>query len=191
MSPAPAKSALSSEVKVGLLFFAGLALMLWFTFFVTEFGTPKGDLSVRFRKVTQLKEGDPVTFNGVRVGTVAAVLPDVSEGTAVVRVEVTRVMVVLVAIQVLMMAEWILADICSLKILEVGLHLLVLQVIMLLVMGMVLPIAAWVIAVMGAMVVLLVQAMETQMPLVLVMEVVHQVLHEVHGALRLPLGMVL
>ena len=110
---------------------------------------------------------------------------------AVVRVEVTRVMVVLVAIQVLMMAEWILADICSLKILEVGLHLLVLQVIMLLVMGMVLPIAAWVIAVMGAMVVLLVQVMETQMPLVLVMEVVHQVLHEVHGALRLPLGMVL
>ena len=111
---------------------------------------------------------------------------------AVVRVvEVTKVMVALVAIQVLMMAEWILADICSLKILEVGVHLLVLQVLMLLVMGMVLPIAAWVIAVMGAMVVLLVQAMETQMPLVLVMEVVHQVLHEVHGALRLPLGMVL
>jgi phospholipid/cholesterol/gamma-HCH transport system substrate-binding protein len=89
MSPAPAKSGLSSEVKVGLLFFLGLALMLWFTFFVTQFGTPKGDLSVRFRKVTQLKEGDPVTFNGVRVGTIAAVLPDVAEGVSMVRVQFT------------------------------------------------------------------------------------------------------
>ena len=89
MSPAPAKSGLSSEVKVGLLFFIGLALMLWFTFFVTRIFTPKGDLSIRFRKVTQLKDGDPVTFNGVRIGAIAAVLPDVDEGTAVVRVRFT------------------------------------------------------------------------------------------------------
>jgi phospholipid/cholesterol/gamma-HCH transport system substrate-binding protein len=71
---------------VGLLFFVGLGLMLWFTFFTTDIGADKGDLEVRFRTVTQIKKGDPVTFNGVRVGTVAAVVADVAEGAAMVRV---------------------------------------------------------------------------------------------------------
>ena len=82
----PAKSILTSEVKVGMLFFIGMGLALWFTFFVTGIGTAKGDLAVRFKKVQQLKDGDAVTFNGVRVGTVSSVMPDVSDGAAAVRV---------------------------------------------------------------------------------------------------------
>lgn len=72
----PERKTLSSEAKVGLLFFAGLGLALWFTFSTTEFGRPDGQFSVRFRTVSQLKEGDTVTFNGVRIGVVTKVVPE-------------------------------------------------------------------------------------------------------------------
>jgi|GEM_PF-2803011 len=72
----PERKSLSSEAKVGLLFFAGIGLALWFTFSATEFGRPDGEFSVRFRTVSQLKEGDIVTFNGVRVGVVTMVVPE-------------------------------------------------------------------------------------------------------------------
>ncbi|HYE04437.1 MAG TPA: MlaD family protein [Planctomycetota bacterium] len=77
---------MTSEVRVGILFFLGLGLAVWFTFFVTSIGRPKGDLFVRFPKVLQLKDGDAVTYNGVRVGTVAKVEPDVVADKAVVKV---------------------------------------------------------------------------------------------------------
>lgn len=89
MSTPPKPPTFSPEVKVGLLFFLGLGLALWFTFFVTDFGTPKGEYTLRFRKVTQLKQGDPVTYNGVRVGTVASVAPAVDGETAIVVVRFT------------------------------------------------------------------------------------------------------
>jgi len=86
----PAKpSGMSSEVKVGILFFLGMGLAIWFTFFVTDFGGTKGEYAIRFRKVSQLKEGDPVTYNGVRVGTVALVAPAVDGETAMVQVTFT------------------------------------------------------------------------------------------------------
>lgn len=86
----PAKpSGLSSEVKVGILFFLGMGLSIWFTFFVTDFGGGAGEYSIRFRKVSQLKDGDAVTYNGVRVGKVALVAPDVDGASAVVRVSFT------------------------------------------------------------------------------------------------------
>ncbi|MBA3845165.1 MAG: MCE family protein [Planctomycetes bacterium] len=77
---------MTSEVRVGILFFLGLGLAVWFTFFVTSMGRPKGDLYVRFGKVMQLKDGDAVTYNGVRVGTVAKVEPDLVGEKALVKV---------------------------------------------------------------------------------------------------------
>jgi hypothetical protein len=65
----------NSEVKVGILFFLGLGLLLWFTIFTTQIGQTKGAYAVRFPRVTRLKEGDGVTYNGVRVGTVTEVAP--------------------------------------------------------------------------------------------------------------------
>lgn len=66
---------MNSEIKVGILFFIGLGLLLWFTIFVTQIGTSRGDYSVRFPRVEKLKEGDQVTYNGVRIGTITEVAP--------------------------------------------------------------------------------------------------------------------
>lgn len=109
--------------------------------------------------------------------------------------EVIRLVTVLLAeIRDLLMAEPSQTGTCSLKMLEVVFRLMVLLDIVLLVMGMVPPTTAWVMAVMVlpilGMEVLLVQLMETLIHLVLVMEVVHRVQHEVLGAPRLPQGMV-
>ena len=66
---------MNSEVKVGILFFLGLGLLLWFTIFTTQIGAAKGPYAVIFPRVTRLKEGDGVTYNGVKVGTVTEVIP--------------------------------------------------------------------------------------------------------------------
>jgi ABC-type transporter Mla subunit MlaD len=80
----------NSEIKVGILFFIGLGLLLWFTIFVTQIGTPRGDFAVRFPRVQKLKEGDQVTYNGVRVGTVTEVAPVLGpDGSPSVRVTFT------------------------------------------------------------------------------------------------------
>lgn len=71
---------MSTEVRVGILFFLGLGLLLWFTFFVTGLGSSAGDFAIRFPEVNQLKNGDGVTYNGVRVGKVATVQPVQDEG---------------------------------------------------------------------------------------------------------------
>jgi len=76
----------TSETKVGLLFFAGVGLALWFTFSTTDFGRDEGAYSVRFRNVSQLKEGDVVTYNGVKVGVVTRVQPERDGQRSVVRV---------------------------------------------------------------------------------------------------------
>ncbi|MBA3685842.1 MAG: MCE family protein [Planctomycetes bacterium] len=82
----PRRAAISSEVRVGLLFFLGLGLMIWFTFFVNSLGGASGEYRIRFRKVSQLRDGDPVTYNGVRVGTIAEVSPELIDGSPMVGV---------------------------------------------------------------------------------------------------------
>ncbi|MFM2090348.1 MAG: MlaD protein, partial [Planctomycetota bacterium] len=82
----PRAGAMSTELKVGLLFFIGLGLLLWFTLFVTRVGSAKGDFEVHFPQVSRLKEGDAVTYNGVKVGAVTAVAPDLIDGLPRVRV---------------------------------------------------------------------------------------------------------
>ena len=66
---------MKTEAKIGLLFFAGLGLMIWFALFVTGLGGGQGDYEVRFDRVNNLRIGDPVTYNGVRVGRVTDVVP--------------------------------------------------------------------------------------------------------------------
>ncbi|MFM2092810.1 MAG: hypothetical protein RLZZ127_3299, partial [Planctomycetota bacterium] len=82
----PRHGAMSTELKVGLLFFIGLGLLVWFTLFVTRIGGPKGTFAVTFPQVSRLKEGDPVTYNGVKVGSVSAVEPWLVDGMPRVRV---------------------------------------------------------------------------------------------------------
>ena len=67
--------AISSELKVGALFFIGLGLSVWFTFQTTKSNNGIGDLKVDFHRVARLAPGDPVLYNGVRIGKVASVLP--------------------------------------------------------------------------------------------------------------------
>src|SRR5208283_5391128 len=71
---------MNSEVKVGILFFIGLGLVLWFTIFTTNITHAKGDLFIRFPRITRLREGDQVTYNGVRVGTITEVAPVLVDG---------------------------------------------------------------------------------------------------------------
>ena len=77
---------MNSEVKVGILFFLGLGLVLWLTMFTTQLGQTKGTYAVNFPRVSKLKEGDMVTFNGVRVGTITEVAPALADGAPVVQV---------------------------------------------------------------------------------------------------------
>lgn len=81
--------ALSTELKVGALFFVGLGLSLWFTFQTSKRGNGIGDLMVDFRRVARLAPGDPVLYNGVRVGKVASVAPVIEEGNPRVQVAFT------------------------------------------------------------------------------------------------------
>ncbi len=81
---------MNSEIKVGILFFIGLGLLLWFTIFVTQIGTSRGDYAIRFPRVEKLKEGDQVTYNGVRIGTITEVAPILNpDGSPFVRISFT------------------------------------------------------------------------------------------------------
>jgi phospholipid/cholesterol/gamma-HCH transport system substrate-binding protein len=66
---------MTSELKVGMLFLVVVALILTFTVFITPSLRQRGAYSVTFPRVQRLKAGDPVTYNGVRVGSVSAVEP--------------------------------------------------------------------------------------------------------------------
>jgi len=72
--------AISSELKVGALFFVGLGLSVWFTFQTTKSNNGSGEMKVDFHRVARLAPGDPVLYNGVRVGKVASVLPVLENG---------------------------------------------------------------------------------------------------------------
>ena len=50
-------------------------MLIWFALFVTGLGGGQGDYEVRFDRVNNLRIGDPVTYNGVRVGRVTDVVP--------------------------------------------------------------------------------------------------------------------
>lgn len=67
--------ALSSELKVGTLFFIGLGLSVWFTLQTSKHSGGPGEYAVNFRRVSRLAPGDPVLYNGVKVGKVATVEP--------------------------------------------------------------------------------------------------------------------
>ena len=66
---------MNSELKVGMLFLVVVALAITFTVFTTPSLHKKGAYSVQFPRIQRLKAGDPVTYNGVRVGTVSTVDP--------------------------------------------------------------------------------------------------------------------
>lgn len=78
--------AISTELKVGALFFIGLGLSVWFTFQTTKTSNSDGDLRVDFKRVARLAPGDPVLYNGVRVGKVASVAPVLDDGVPRVQV---------------------------------------------------------------------------------------------------------
>ena len=78
---------MTSELKVGMLFLVVIALILTFTVFITPSLRKRGAYEVTFPRVQRLKPGDPVTYNGVRVGSVSAVDPVLkTDGTAAVSV---------------------------------------------------------------------------------------------------------
>lgn len=78
---------MTSELKVGVFFLAVLVLIIVFTVFVTPDLRKKGAYQVTFPRVQRLKAGDPVTYNGVRVGMVSSVDPVLREdGSPVVAV---------------------------------------------------------------------------------------------------------
>lgn len=78
--------ALTSEAKVGALFFLGLGLALWFALFVGDIGGGDGNYRIRFQQVSGLDRGSAVTFNGVPVGTVRRVEPELVAGQPMVAV---------------------------------------------------------------------------------------------------------
>lgn len=78
---------MSPELKVGFFFFLAVGLAVTFTVAVRPNSRKDGDLAVVFPKVARLKPGDPVHYNGVRVGQVSDVVPVMlADGTASVRV---------------------------------------------------------------------------------------------------------
>lgn len=78
---------MTSELKVGVLFLVVVALAITFTVFTTPNLRARGDFEVHFPRVQRLKAGDPVTYNGVRVGSVSAVDPVLkADGTPAVSV---------------------------------------------------------------------------------------------------------
>jgi len=66
-----------TEAKVGLLFFLGIGLALWFSIFIARGAGGDGEFFVRFQRILNLRIGDPVTYNGVRVGTVRQIDPEI------------------------------------------------------------------------------------------------------------------
>ena len=70
---------MTSELKVGIFFLAVLILIVVFTVFVTPDLRKKGAYQVTFPRVQRLKAGDPVTYNGVRIGSVSSVDPVLKE----------------------------------------------------------------------------------------------------------------
>ncbi len=71
---------MSSEVKVGALFFLGLGLVTTFVFVFSNAFQSRGAFRVRFDHIERLKVGDEVTYNGVKVGTVTSITPVVVKG---------------------------------------------------------------------------------------------------------------
>ena len=61
---------MTSEQKVGALFLLGIGLLLGFTLFVTDLGGNGSEFAISFPRVSKLKRGDMVTYNGVRIGQV-------------------------------------------------------------------------------------------------------------------------
>jgi ABC-type transporter Mla subunit MlaD len=69
---------MTRETRLGILFFLCLGTALWFTLFVTDIWAGDGRYTIRFDRVLDLRAGDVVTYNGVRVGKVQDVRPVLS-----------------------------------------------------------------------------------------------------------------
>ena len=76
---------MNTEIKVGILFFLGLGITGYFTLMTTSLGRAKGTYSVLFPRIARLKDGDMVTYNGVKIGTVTEVLPVLQGGNPAVQ----------------------------------------------------------------------------------------------------------
>ena len=83
---------MSSELRVGVLFVIGVMLIATFVFFFSNVLRRPGAFVVNFQRIVRLDLGDPVTYNGVKVGAVTAVKPvltvDKITGIATPRVEI-------------------------------------------------------------------------------------------------------
>ncbi len=78
---------MTPEFKVGLFALGGVALAVTFTVFTQPSLHKKGAYTVEFPRVARLKPGDPVTYNGVKVGQVGDVMPILAaDGTPAVNV---------------------------------------------------------------------------------------------------------
>ena len=66
---------MTPEFKVGIFALGGVALAVTFTVFTQPNLQKRGAYHVEFPRVARLKAGDPVTYNGVKVGQVSDVAP--------------------------------------------------------------------------------------------------------------------
>lgn len=71
---------MTREFKVGFLFVTALGLATVFAVMVRPDWRGQGDLAVSFARVARLKQGDAVTYNGVRVGQITDVQPVLDAG---------------------------------------------------------------------------------------------------------------
>ena len=71
---------MTSEAKVGILFFLGLSLIVGFTLFVSKTGGSGDGFHIRFPSVAGLTTGSAVTYNGIPIGRVDTVRPKKVDG---------------------------------------------------------------------------------------------------------------
>lgn len=78
---------MTPEFKVGMFAIGGIGAMVVFTVFTQPNLQKRGAYAVEFPRVARLKAGDPVTYNGVKVGQVSEVAPVLAaDGTPAVTV---------------------------------------------------------------------------------------------------------
>ena len=77
---------MNTEAKVGILFFLGMGVALWFTLFVTDSTDTGGSYRIAFDETLGLDTGANVTYNGVRIGRVRQVVPELEVAEPVVAV---------------------------------------------------------------------------------------------------------
>jgi ABC-type transporter Mla subunit MlaD len=77
---------MGTNLKIGILFFLGLTMAIWFTLFVSDFSSGDGSYKINFSRVLRLRKGDAVNYNGIKVGAVRSITPVIKDGRAQVQV---------------------------------------------------------------------------------------------------------